>query len=120
MHMLGEKPATEVASYIVGFDIGLLPYAINLETMHISPIKMYEYWAAGKPVVSTSIPAAQRHKFAVNVAESHDEFHSMIDRVLDKPAQFDAESAIRLATDNSWQSRVDFVSAELSSRIDRS
>ncbi len=120
VHMLGEKPATEVASYIVGFDIGLLPYAINLETMHISPIKMYEYWAAGKPVVSTSIPAAQRHKFAVNVAESHDEFHSMIDRVLDKPAQVDAEGVIKLATENSWQSRVDFVSAELSLRIDRS
>jgi len=120
VYLLGEKPGNEVASYIVGFDIGLLPYAINLETRHISPIKMYEYWAAGIPVVSTAIPAAQRHEFAVNVAENHDEFHSMITRLLDDPSRYDADELIRLATENSWQSRVDFVSAELSLRIDRS
>jgi glycosyltransferase involved in cell wall biosynthesis len=117
VHFLGEKPATEVASYIAGFDIGLLPYAINLETRHISPIKMYEYWAAGKPVVSTAIPAAQRHRFAVNVADSHDEFHSMIGQLLDDSAEVDAERLIKLAAENSWQSRVDVVAAELHARI---
>ncbi|MDX2411776.1 MAG: glycosyltransferase [Woeseiaceae bacterium] len=117
VYLLGEKPATEVARYVVGFDIGLLPYAINLETQHISPIKMYEYWAAGKPVVATSIPAAQRNRSAVNVAESHDEFHSMIDRILDAPNQEDPDRLIELAGRNSWQSRVDRVTAELGSRI---
>ena len=117
VHFLGEKPAAEVASYIVGFDIGLLPYTINLETQHISPIKMYEYWAAGKPVVSTAIPAAQRHQFAVNVAESHDEFRSMINRLLDGHSEDESESLIKLATENSWQSRVDVVAAELRSRM---
>jgi len=117
VYLLGEKPGKEVASYIVGFDIGLLPYAINLETRHISPIKMYEYWAAGIPVVSTAIPAAQRHKFAVNVADNHDKYHSMIARLLDDPSTYDADELIRLATENSWQSRVDVVAAELRSRI---
>lgn len=117
VHLLGEKPPTEVARYIVGFDIGLLPYAINLETQHISPIKMYEYWAAGKPVVATSIPAARRNRPAVNVADSHNEFHSMIDRLLDDPDQEDPDRLIELAGKNSWQSRVDRISAELSSRI---
>jgi UDP-galactopyranose mutase len=120
VHFLGEKPAADVASYIAGFDIGLLPYAINLETRHISPIKMYEYWAAGKPVVSTAIPAAQRHKFAVNVVESYDEFRSMINRLLDDPAKYDSERLIKLAAQNSWQSRVDIVAAELLSKIGES
>ena len=120
VHLLGEKPATEVARYVVGFDIGLLPYAINLETQHISPIKMYEYWAAGKPVVATSIPAAQRHRSAVNVAESHNEFLSVIDRLLDDPNQEDPNRLIELADRNSWQSRVERVAAELSSRIGES
>jgi glycosyltransferase involved in cell wall biosynthesis len=120
VHLLGEKPAAEVARYVVGFDIGLLPYAINLETQHISPIKMYEYWAAGKPVVATSIPAARRHRSAVNVAENHNEFLATIDRLLDDPNQEDPNRLIELADRNSWQSRVDFVSAELSSRINRS
>lgn len=117
VYLLGEKPATEVARYIVGFDIGLLPYAINLETQHISPIKMYEYWAAGKPVVATSIPAAQRNRSAVNVADSHDEFHFMIDRILDDPNQTNPDQLIELAGRNSWQSRVERVAAELSARV---
>jgi len=117
VYLLGEKPPTEVARYIVGFDIGLLPYAINLETQHISPIKMYEYWAAGKPVVSTSIPAAQRHRSAVNVAESHDQFHAIIDHLIDNPAGEDVVRLVELASRNSWQSRVECIAAELSSRI---
>jgi hypothetical protein len=78
---------------------------------------MYEYWAAGKPVVATSIPAARRNRSAVNVAGSHDEFHSMIDRLLDDPNQEDPNRLIELAGRNSWQSRVERVAAELSSRI---
>jgi glycosyltransferase involved in cell wall biosynthesis len=117
VYFLGEKPASKVASYIVGFDIGLLPYTINLETEHISPIKMYEYWAAGKPVISTAIPAARRHDFAVNVAESDDEFCSMVDRLIGSPSVDESERLIRLAEENSWQSRVDVVADELQARI---
>lgn len=117
VHLLGEKPGAEVASYVVGFDIGLLPYQINLETQHISPIKMYEYWAAGKPVVSTAIPAAMRYQSAVHVAESPDQFHSTIDRLIATRGREDAERLIRLAKENSWQSRVDAVTSKLRSRI---
>ena len=117
VHLLGEKPPAEVASYIVGFDIGLLPYAINVETQHISPIKMYEYWAAGIPVVSTAIPAATRHDFAVHVADSADSFLAAIDRLVDDPAGADPDELVALARDNSWQSRVDYVAAELHARV---
>jgi glycosyltransferase involved in cell wall biosynthesis len=117
VHLLGEKLGSEVASYVQSFDIGLLPYEINLATRHISPIKMYEYWAAGKPVLSTAIPAAQRHDFAVNVAKDQDEFMSMLDRLLDHPAETDPKEFTKLAAENSWQSRVDAVATELRSRV---
>jgi glycosyltransferase involved in cell wall biosynthesis len=111
--LLGEKPGSEVASYVVGFDVGLLPYAINLETRHISPIKMYEYWAAGVPVVSTAIPAAERHDFAVDVANSRQEFLSLIDGQLDRAGSPEADRLVELANQNSWQSRVDTIANEL-------
>jgi glycosyltransferase involved in cell wall biosynthesis len=117
VYFLGEKPPSEVARYIAGFDIGLLPYAINLETMHISPIKMYEYWAAGKPVVSTSISAAQRHRSAVKVAESHNEFHAMIDDLIRDPSAEDPTRLVELANQNTWQSRVEYITAQLEARM---
>ena len=117
VHFLGEKHPREVAAYIHALDIGLLPYTINLETRHISPIKMYEYWAAGIPVVSTAIPAARRHGHAVSVAGDSSEFVKLIERSL---REFDADmqaKLLELAAANSWQARVDQASCELLNRI---
>ncbi len=117
VYLLGEKPASEVASYVVGFDVGLLPYAINLETEHISPIKMYEYWAAGVPVLSTAIPAARRHDFAVHVADDRESFVEALDALLRRAPGEDSQRLIDIAADNSWQSRVDTVRSELRSMM---
>lgn len=117
VHFLGEKPGAEVASYVVGFDVGLLPYAINLETRHISPIKMYEYWAAGVPVLSTAIPAAERHGFAVHVADGQESFVEQLDALLLSDPDEESQRLIDLAGQNSWQVRVDTVRAELRSRM---
>lgn len=117
VYLLGEKPGSEVAAYVVGFDVGLLPYAINLETRHISPIKMYEYWAAGAPVLSTAIPAAQRHDFAVHVADSHAAFLEQLDALLLRKSDKESQRLIDIAAQNSWQARVDTVSVRLRSMM---
>jgi UDP-galactopyranose mutase len=117
VYFLGEKNANDVAAYINCLDVGLLPYAVNLETENISPIKMYEYWAAGKPVVGTSIPATRRNSAAVAIANSTQEFIAEVEKAVgarDKSAQ---KLLIRLASKNSWQSRVDSISAEIQARL---
>jgi glycosyltransferase involved in cell wall biosynthesis len=55
IHYLGSKPYNELPSYLGGWDIALLPFAINESTRYISPTKTPEYLAAGKPVISTPI-----------------------------------------------------------------
>lgn len=55
IHYLGAKPYAELPSYMAGWDIGLLPFALNESTRFISPTKTPEYLAAGLPVVSTPI-----------------------------------------------------------------
>src|SRR5207302_7984670 len=50
------RPYSEMPSYLAAADICLLP-AHNVPTMrNIVPIKMYEYLAAGKPVIATRLP----------------------------------------------------------------
>jgi glycosyltransferase involved in cell wall biosynthesis len=117
VHFLGEKRPEDVATYITGLDVGLLPYAINLETQHISPIKMYEYWAAGKPVVGTGIPAVRRNSSAVGIADTADDFVSEVDQTLSSFDQAGRRRLIELASENTWQSRVDQVSAEIRTRL---
>jgi UDP-galactopyranose mutase len=55
IHWLGIKQYDELPAYIAGWDVALLPFAHNDATRFISPTKVPEYLAAGKPVVSTAI-----------------------------------------------------------------
>ncbi|MDP9037293.1 MAG: glycosyltransferase family 1 protein [Myxococcota bacterium] len=55
LHWLGQKGYAELPSYVGGWDVALMPFALNESTRYISPTKTLEYLAAGKPVVSTAI-----------------------------------------------------------------
>jgi UDP-galactopyranose mutase len=55
IHYLGAKPYAELPAYMAGWDVALLPFALNESTRYISPTKTPEYLAAGLPVVSTPI-----------------------------------------------------------------
>jgi len=99
VYFLGCKDVSDVPHYVAGFDIGLLPYRRNLETRNISPLKLFEYAASGKPVIATDIPAAQRHEAVVSIARTVDEFVRLCDRYL--------------ASTNTWDDRVREISALL-------
>jgi glycosyltransferase involved in cell wall biosynthesis len=55
IHYLGSRPYEELPAYLSGWDIALIPFAINESTRYISPTKTPEYLAGGKPVISTAI-----------------------------------------------------------------
>jgi UDP-galactopyranose mutase len=55
IHWLGGKGYQELPRYLAGWDVGLMPFALNESTRFISPTKTPEYLAAGVPVVSTPI-----------------------------------------------------------------
>lgn len=55
IHYLGSKTYEELPHYLSGWDIALIPFAINESTRYISPTKTPEYLAGGKPVISTAI-----------------------------------------------------------------
>jgi UDP-galactopyranose mutase len=55
LHYLGPKSYDDLPRYIAGWDVAMMPFAMNAATRYISPTKTPEYLAAGKPVVSTPI-----------------------------------------------------------------
>ncbi len=55
IHYLGGKSYNELPAYLSGWDVALIPFAINESTKYISPTKTPEYLAAGIPVVSAPI-----------------------------------------------------------------
>ncbi|HEY5720950.1 MAG TPA: UDP-galactopyranose mutase [Allosphingosinicella sp.] len=61
IHYLGSKTYEELPAYLGGWDVALMPFAINESTKFISPTKTPEYLAGGRPVVSTPITDVIRH-----------------------------------------------------------
>jgi glycosyltransferase involved in cell wall biosynthesis len=106
VHFLGEKDPHDVPAYVCGFQLGLLPYAINLETRNISPLKLYEYLAAGIPVVSTGIPSALRMKDYVEIADEATEFERAVAVCLESDKASDVSSRREEASRNTWDQRV--------------
>ena len=55
VHWLGQQPYDALPALVQGWDVCLLPFALNAATRFISPTKTLEYMAAEKPVVSTAV-----------------------------------------------------------------
>lgn len=55
LHFIGQRSYGELPSYLAGWDVAMMPFALNEATRFISPTKTPEYLAAGTPVVSTPI-----------------------------------------------------------------
>ena len=55
IHYPGSKQYNELPGYLAGWDVAIIPFAINESTKYISPTKTPEYLAGGKPVISTPI-----------------------------------------------------------------
>ena len=117
VYFLGEKSYEQVPDYVLGLDVGLLPYRINMETRSISPLKMYEYLAAGLPVVSTPIPAVDSCTTVVDIRESESGFEEACEFRLRSNNEEDVESRVMFARRNSWESRVEEIWGIISPRL---
>lgn len=85
IHYLGGKTYAELPGYLAGWDVALMPFAINESTRFISPTKTPEYLAGGAPVVSTPITDVVRHYGeldGVKIADSPGAFIAACDEAL--------------------------------------
>jgi UDP-galactopyranose mutase len=106
IHYLGGKSYDELPAYLGGWDVALMPFAINEATRFISPTKTPEYLAAGRPVVSTPIKDVKRHyeKLAgVHIAGTAEQFVAACDRALELAR-----------SDGEWLAEVDLALADMS------
>ncbi|MFN7029482.1 MAG: UDP-galactopyranose mutase [Sphingopyxis sp.] len=117
---LGGKDYSELPRYAGGWDVALMPFAINASTRFISPTKTPEYLAAGLPVVSTPIRDVIRHYGeleGVQIAANPAEFVEGCERALSLALE-PADAEWRREADNeldgqSWQAVADAMSAKI-------
>ncbi|MEG4277179.1 glycosyltransferase family 1 protein [Microcoleus sp. MON1_C1] len=108
IHYLGGKSYQELPLYLGGWDIAMLPFAINESTKFISPTKTPEYLAAGKPVISTPIRDVVRpygEKGLVRIASNSEEFVACAQEILSESSDVRTKWLSQVdafLADNSW------------------
>jgi glycosyltransferase involved in cell wall biosynthesis len=113
VHLLGSRPNEALPEVLRGADAALVPYAINDLTRSVFPMKVFEYLAAGLPVVTTPLPALADTPGVVVAADAPATI-AALERALadDGPAARRARSQAVLG--NSWEARLDEIASYLS------
>lgn len=101
VHFLGMQPVEQIPAYCKAFDVCMIPYMLNDFTRSIMPLKIAEYLATGKPVVSTALPAALELQDVIDVARDAEEFEREVLAAL-REDPLRAERRIRRAADYDW------------------
>lgn len=121
VRLLGSKLHEQVPAYVREFDVCLIPYVVDEFTDHISPAKLNEYLALGKPVVSTPLFEVRgfvhSHGSVVTIADGPVEFAAGIEEALrsDSPELRARRRAV--AESHSWQLKVEEMSGWIESKL---
>jgi glycosyltransferase involved in cell wall biosynthesis len=111
---LPAQPHTAVPATVAAFDVCLIPYRRNPYTQGLSPIKLYEYLAMGKPVIGTKLPYLEREQEHIWLAETVGEFIESIQQAATEAISVDKRNRWRRAAASySWQQQADVVEAVL-------
>jgi glycosyltransferase involved in cell wall biosynthesis len=102
---VGRQPQSTMPAWVASFDVCLNPFKRSRVADSVNPLKVYEYLAAGKPVVSGPMEALRREDAGRHVAfaEGAAEFSREIERCLEPQVQAAAQERREAALPYSWE-----------------
>jgi glycosyltransferase involved in cell wall biosynthesis len=113
---LDARPYATLPAYLRHFDVATIPFRLNAITHATSPLKLFEYMAACKPVVITPMQESMRYA-GVLVARDALEFSAQLDRALEmRHDQTYLATLKRVAQENTWEARARQILAHLPRR----
>jgi GT2 family glycosyltransferase/glycosyltransferase involved in cell wall biosynthesis len=118
--LVGEVPYSEVPRYLHAFDCCFIPFLLTELIQATNPVKVYEYLAAGKPVVATKLPELEPISGLVHLAANSQEFVSLIDVALAERNDISlAKSRAAWASGHDWSSRCEALLGEIGTLFPR-
>ncbi|MBD2214050.1 UDP-galactopyranose mutase [Nostoc linckia FACHB-104] len=125
IHYLGSRDYKQLPAYLAGWDLAMLPFALNESTRFISPTKTPEYLAAGRPVVSTSIQDVVRpygESNLVRIADTVPEFVAAADKAMREDTRTSAwltevdTFLEKISWDRTWAAMMKLIDSAIAAR----
>jgi glycosyltransferase involved in cell wall biosynthesis len=118
VHYLGRRPYEQLPAYGKAFSVAIIPYRLTQQVLHANPIKLREYLAMGRPIVSVSTPEIDKFAELVAIARTKEEWLAHLDRAVTEglsPARLDQQT--QLAKTMTWDARLERVMSLVESQL---
>jgi glycosyltransferase involved in cell wall biosynthesis len=106
IELRGEVPYAELAVHLKEFDVGLIPFLRTPLTLATNPIKLYEYFSCGLPVVSTALPEVEKFAGLAYLADTPATFLRQLEAAILEDDPLLTEQRLAVAAQESWQARM--------------
>lgn len=114
LELTGEVPYAKLPDFVAGFGIGLIPFRVTPLTRATNPIKLYEYFSCGLPVVSSRLPEVELFESLVYLADGPQDFPDCVARALSETGFAKRARRIEAASRETWSERITQLTAALS------
>jgi glycosyltransferase involved in cell wall biosynthesis len=106
VRILGTRPYGDIPAYLAHADVGIIPFRRTRLVESVSPLKLFEFFASGLPVVSTRWNELESLASPAYLANDAEEFVAMSGDCIDKKLKLQMRNEyIRYAMENSWDAR---------------
>lgn len=112
VRFLGHKSYSSIPAYLAGADVCIIPHKVNKFTDSQDPLKVYEYMAAGKPIVSTRVAGTEDLE-GIYLADDAVTFAGAIKRAMAENSPSRGKERRAAALMHSWDSRADMVLSKI-------
>lgn len=106
VHYLGPQDYKTLPRFLTAFDVATIPFAINEITLSTSPVKLFEYMAGGKPILTSDLPECRKYESVLRY-KSAEEFIELAEKLMALPEDDPYWQALeREAKANTWDAKV--------------
>nr|WP_295375562.1 glycosyltransferase [Pseudoxanthomonas sp.] len=109
VRLVGAQPYPTLPQWAKAFDVAIIPYRMNRQVANSNPLKLREYLATGKPVVSVYNPEIEKFSRWVRIAHDREGYLRALESALAEDTPQAAAERIAAVADQTWDSRVDSV-----------
>ena len=114
VELIGEVPYKDAPIWLAEFDVAVIPFVISPLTMATNPVKLYEYFACGLPVVSSRLGEVELYSGLVYLAATPREFVSQLEAAMDEDDPGKRRARRQVAERETWTRRCEVLTQEIS------
>jgi glycosyltransferase involved in cell wall biosynthesis len=117
VHFLGRLPYEKIPQLCAHFDVCMLQWKMDEWIESCNPLKMFEYMASGRPIVSVPIKEAMQYSDVISIANSKEQFTDAIRWELRNDTPQRAQRRIEIAGEHSWDKHIEKISELIETAI---